>query len=100
MNFVQNLFKTQKEKNVTKKIFKYCNYKYTCNYCKTDKVKIDIIGLTEALYGPFMDSSGNTHECHDYNKGKVKLTCDNNHVSIVNYIAYCECGWSNNSSLT
>ena len=57
-----------------------------------------IIGLSEAFYAPFIDSSGNTHECHDYNHGTVNLTCVNNHVSIVDYIACCECGWNNNKS--
>jgi len=96
MNFVQNLFKKQKKKDESK-IFRYSNYKYICNYCGIDKVKIDIIYLTEAFYGPFTDPSGNTHS-HDYNKGKVKLTCVNNHVSITEYIASCECGWTNNKS--
>jgi hypothetical protein len=91
--------KKPKIENKTKKIFKDCNYKYKCNYCGTTKIKVEILGLTEAFYGPFIDSSGNTHECHDYNEGKVKLTCDNNHVSITDYIACCECGWSNNSFL-
>ena len=100
MNFIQNLFIKQKEKNVTKKIFKSCNYKYICNYCKTNKIKVDFLGLTEAFYGQFIDSSGNIHERHDYNRGKVILTCDNNHVYISNYIACCECGWNNNNSLT
>ncbi len=98
MNFIRNLFITHKnkEKNVIKKIFNPCNYNYKCNYCKTDKVKIEILGLTEAFYGPRVDLSGNTHT-HDYNNGQVKLTCDNNNISIVEYIACCECGWNNKS---
>ena len=98
MSFIRNLFIKQRENiNNKNKIFKCSNYKYTCNYCNTYNVKIDVLGLTEAFYGPFVDSSGNTHT-HDYNNGKVKLTCDNNHVSIVKYIACCECGWNNNKS--
>ena len=95
MDYLVNLFTRN---NITKtKKYKCINYNYKCNYCETNKVKIDIIRLTEAFYGPFVDSSGNTHECHDRNEGEVKLTCENNHVSIVDYIACCECGWNNKS---
>ena len=93
MNIIRNLFIKQKENTLDKKIYKSTDYEYLCDYCKTDKVNIEFLRVTEAFYGSFVDSSGNTHT-HDYNQGKVKLTCVNNHVSIVNYIASCECGWS------
>ena len=102
MNFIQNLFKNKKEEidnsnnNIIKR-FREVDYKYSCSICKTDKVKIKIIGLTEAFYGPFVDSSGNTHT-HDYNSGEVELICDNNHKTTTKYIACCECGWTNNKS--
>ena len=121
MNFIRNLFIKQREntentenienteknigstkknieKNAIKRIFKPTNYKYICGYCNTYNVKIDVLGLTEAFYGSIVDLSGNIHECHDYNNGQVKLLCENNHISIVEYIACCECGWNNNKS--
>lgn len=85
MYFFRNLFRS-KEKI---KEYKPIDYEYICSICKTYKVKIEIIGLTEPFYGPFygpfVDSYGNKHLQHDYNTGEVELTCESNHITKTAY---------------
>jgi ribosome biogenesis protein Tsr3 len=95
---MENLFAkpapTMPVKNKKKyKPIKYASYK--CNNCDKKIIKVEVLGLTEMFCAPYTDSAGNIHSLHDYNRGQVKLTCEDNHISTAGYIACCECGWTN-----
>ena len=96
-NLIKFFTKSSKSPMQNKKEYRPIEYAfYKCNKCDKKIIKVKELGLTEMFCSPFTDSTGNTHICHDYNDGQVKLTCEDNHISTASYVACCKCGWANN----
>lgn len=77
------------------KYYRTLTYGYSCNTCKSTKVKIIDQCTTEKFGVVYIDQQGDQHY-HDSNSGTVTYVCDSGHKTETKYIPACECGWNGN----